>query len=698
MNQQSSQRAAQKTKVEKPTFETYLAAKKGDREALRQIRRHEKVQQDQERMKVGFERQTEANLFAGAPVRDAYQMTRPVVRSVLEGFDPIENAKITVRELGKGNLPAAGVAGLGIIPFGPGRGISGGLKAARAARAALRAEKVAKAAVKAHPAEVIPDAVAEAGRLAVLDVMPDAKVVYAQQEALRKVERARRAAMTGPAFEQAGGGLAGHVAAKEALGGELPALRFDDLTGMDDTTLHALLNAVHEHTLLRPFEKTNLRDALIKMQKGGLPTPSEVRLVHKAFGADKALGLAATKRGTLEYISDIVNIPRSLMATGEFSYRLRNGLFALAMHPAGGVKTAKKAMGVTFSQPKYEALQAALHADPELQDAMERGLALTETGHHVIGREEAFASPLAEKFTGGRVSPVRAAARNFTGNAILDRAMIYKSLLEDARKTGVEIDDHFMNSAVRVANWATGRSNWGHETLEMLTNTFLFSPKLFKSRLDVLNPRFYSQLHPFVRKRVVRSLVRMVAAGTAVLAIAAKYGADVELDPRSSDWGKIRIGKTRFDIWGGNQQIARTIAQLGSQSTKSSTTEKIHHLGHGQHFDPLGRLFEGKLSPPFSFALDVKRGEMYGGRPFTWQAEAKEHLSPLLYQDVWDAWRQESAGVAGVVAGVGAFGVGANTYKSQPKETKKKEQSRSKRYTPSWEKSKSKRYTPSWER
>src|SRR4029077_13331357 len=106
------------------------------------------------------------------------------------------------------------------------------------------------------------------------------------------------------------------------------------------------------------------------------------------------------------------------------------------------------------------------------------------------------------------------------------------------------------------------------------------------------------------------------------LAIAAKYGANVELDPRSSDFGKIRVGKTRYDIWGGNQQLVRTIAQLAptrhngvwGQYTKSTSTGKLRHLGKGEHFDPLGRLFEGKLSPPMSLGLDIKRGEMFAGQ------------------------------------------------------------------------------------
>ncbi len=56
---------------------------------------------------------------------------------------------------------------------------------------------------------------------------------------------------------------------------------------------------------------------------------------------------------------------------------------------------------------------------------------------------------------------------------------------------------------------------------------------------------------------------------------------DVEVDPRSPDFGKARIGNTRYDMLGGFGQYLRLGAQIGTQSTISSTTGKKTKLGSG---------------------------------------------------------------------------------------------------------------------
>ncbi len=59
-----------------------------------------------------------------------------------------------------------------------------------------------------------------------------------------------------------------------------------------------------------------------------------------------------------------------------------------------------------------------------------------------------------------------------------------------------------------------------------------------------------------------------------VLSMFKLAGEDVELDPRSSDFGKGRIGRARFDFWGGFQPLARYTAQLLSGEFKSTRTGK----------------------------------------------------------------------------------------------------------------------------
>lgn len=533
---------------------------------------------------------------------------------------------------------------------------------------------------------------------------PNAESMYEAKVAARRAQFGQRSAKGDVLSQQAGGGMAGHIARKQALKGQYAATPYKDLANITDEHMDTIAREI-QGTRLLPQEKSNLIDAVQKAREGRVPSPYDRGLMEKAFGpySPEAQDFANNgKKGLLQHVVDVVNVPRALMATGDFSYRMRNGLYYLAMHPQQALRnTGRSIVHHTFSQARYEADMQALHADPELAYAFKkRFLDSTDIGHlgPGPGREESFQSPLAETLTGpgvlfgkgkGSLSPVRAAGRQFTGNAMLDRASAYLGILEAAQKPqrslralgrrtkpGYALDDKLRKDAGMLANWATGRLPWGNETAEMLTNTFLFAPKLFKTRLQAINILpgkhgfyFNPDIHPFVRKEAAKSVVRLIAAGVGTLALAAKYGLDVELDPRSSDFGKIRHGKTRFDIWGGNQQVVRAIAQIGSQSSKSSTTGEIKHFGDLRHgrpsLKPAGRFLEGKLSPPFSFGLDYYRQEMFGGKPFSWSAEAIQHLSPLLYQDIWDAWHKQSPALAGVGGVASTFGVGMQTYSSQ---------------------------------
>ena len=65
-----------------------------------------------------------------------------------------------------------------------------------------------------------------------------------------------------------------------------------------------------------------------------------------------------------------------------------------------------------------------------------------------------------------------------------------------------------------------------------------------------------------VRKEAARDLVAFLGIGASVLGLAKMAGAEIETEPTSSDFGKIKIGNTRYDIWAGFQQFARFGATL----------------------------------------------------------------------------------------------------------------------------------------
>jgi hypothetical protein len=166
----------------------------------------------------------------------------------------------------------------------------------------------------------------------------------------------------------------------------------------------------------------------------------------------------------------------------------------------------------------------------------------------------------------------------------------------------------------------------------------------------------------------LKDMSSFVGFGLAVLALAAAAGAEVEDDPRSTDFGKIKVGDTRWDIWGGFQQPIRAFVQATLEERKSTTTGKIVKLdgsGYGGETggDVLLRFFRGKLAPVPAFLVNAYTGKNVMGTPFELGPSLLQMSYPLVIQSVIESAKKDGV-VFGVLAtGVPSLlGVGVQTY------------------------------------
>jgi hypothetical protein len=107
-------------------------------------------------------------------------------------------------------------------------------------------------------------------------------------------------------------------------------------------------------------------------------------------------------------------------------------------------------------------------------------------------------------------------------------------------------------------------------------------------------------------------MAKFVVFGAAMLGLAKVGGADVELDPRSSDGLKIKTGDTRYDILGGFQQYIRLATQLLTGQKKSTKTGEIKNIDGEGAFgedkgDVAGRFLRGKLAPVPAYILHIAK-------------------------------------------------------------------------------------------
>ncbi len=219
-------------------------------------------------------------------------------------------------------------------------------------------------------------------------------------------------------------------------------------------------------------------------------------------------------------------------------------------------------------------------------------------------------------------------------------------------------------------NTATGRGNLGKlaKNIDYL-NTVFFSPRFLKSRFDLLNPAYYAKLPKPVRVEAMKDMLKFIGVGSTVVSLAGLAGANVSKDSNSSDFAKIRIGNTRWDIWGGFQQWARILSQLATGKRTTATGEKSltsKQFGAPSRLDIVEAFGRGKLSPGVGALVDWLDNKTVVGDQFSTKAEALRLTVPLYLQDLQDAYKQGGFDRTLGVALPGFFGVGTQSYGSKP--------------------------------
>ena len=323
-----------------------------------------------------------------------------------------------------------------------------------------------------------------------------------------------------------------------------------------------------------------------------------------------------------------------------------------------------------FNEKSYQGLMEEIMRRPTFKLMQDAGLALTDIDAPILSKEEAYmGARLAEKipvFGKG----IRASNRAYTGFLNKLRADVFDSLVKDFAELGLNVEELAPHIA-RFINAATGRGNLpeGLRRFSPALNALFFSPRLMASRINLLNPQFYISLPPPIRKVALETGIKTLSIIATILGLAKLAGAKVETDPRNADFGKIRIGNTRWDIMGGFQQYIRLLAQLISGEVISSTTGKPIRVGEGYkpltRLDILGRFFEQKTAPLLSLVLDLLRGETPIGGDVNLLSAVINRFIPMLIQDYYDLVMEKGWlwGTLGITPAI--FGVGVQTYGTQ---------------------------------
>jgi hypothetical protein len=281
--------------------------------------------------------------------------------------------------------------------------------------------------------------------------------------------------------------------------------------------------------------------------------------------------------------------------------------------------------------------------------------------------EEQFPATLAERIPGaGRV--FKASEMAFRGSGLRMRTDLYDMLSKQAKENGVKWNDVQIADIGTLVNSMTARGKWSKRGESSVVRIILWAPKMLKANIDFLTAHYGGAglETAFARKQAAINLLKVVAETATIMMIAnAIRPGSAEYNPQSSDFGKIKVGQTRFDITGGMASIVTLASRIATGARKDSRTGNIkkYGTGYGQPtaLSALLDFLMNKNSPPAAVARDWLRGSHFGGEPFSWKKSASNATTPISVQNSIQAYKDPQAEViAGAI--VDFVGINANTY------------------------------------
>lgn len=369
---------------------------------------------------------------------------------------------------------------------------------------------------------------------------------------------------------------------------------------------------------------------------------------------------------TRDTLGAITDNSIALVASVDNSFLGRQGLKTLFTHPTAWAPGAKKSF-VDFVQTlggrnAHDAMMADIYSRPNYMNGEYQKAKI------IAHTEEQYPTSIPERIPLlGRV--FKASEVAFKGSALRMRTDLYDLLSSKAKDLGVDMADKEQAIALgKLINSLTARGQWGKTGEPPVVRLILWAPKMLKANIDVLTAHnFGAGLNSdFARKEAAQNLLKIVAITALLMAIANALIPDsAELDPRSSDFGKIKIGNTRFDFTGGAASLVTLAARLVTRTTKSAETGFVTPYGSGfgerNAFNTLIDFLANKVTPPVGVLISWLKGTNRNGDPFTWSDAAARATTPISVRNFIELKDDASAEkVAGALVDI--IGLNANTY------------------------------------
>ena len=532
-----------------------------------------------------------------------------------------------------------------------------------------------------------------------VSLVDEMKPPRAETEVLKSEELSKRAARIDTILKNTPDIRESLRLSRSARAGQLPRAEYESLLGrMSDNEVDELLTIARDNPDLLPFERVRAMSLLdptdpTSLVNGTLPTLGEIGLLEQVFGEELAEALlkkvpqsAGAKARNV--ILEIANAPRTTFSSIDISAPGRQaapafaanpkraaGAFAAQLQAWGDEAAAIKVNRSITSHPDSGLLQRAgvFIADVTSPKSGTRLRFDAKTGRvaessTLSGREEAFISSLPQKLPiVGKF--IRASERAYITYLNKLRADIFYGTISDWRAAGKPMTDKSLRQLGDMVNNLTGRGSLDFgdfiklESSRPFWSAMFFSPGLQASRLQLASS-LVTTTDSAVRRQLYKNVGAALLLGTSILGAAKAAGADVEIDPRSTDFGRVKVGTTRLDFWGGFQPYARVAAQLWTQEIKTSSGDvaSLPDDFGTTRLGQTGRFLRSKLAPGAGIIVDHLAGETFLGEDPVSPGNALTTVTPGAIQDFIEAINEQGF-AKGVPLGLPAFlGIGVTSY------------------------------------
>lgn len=327
---------------------------------------------------------------------------------------------------------------------------------------------------------------------------------------------------------------------------------------------------------------------------------------------DSDARIVDTLKNPLRMASEAAGFSKAMNATMDNSAIFRQGWKAMMTNPVLWAKNSIESFNTiikTFGGKDVMAdSKARIMSGPYYDKAVKAKLAVATI-------EEDFPTSLPEKIPlFGRF--YKASENAFTVFVHNLRMDIFNKYIKSFEEAGIDTSNkETLGSLGKLINSLTGRGDMGvFEPASGVINNVFFSARALKGQIDVYTSHLADPNMTFEVKKVAMSnLIKIMGIQASILFLAEQLQpGSTDKDPRSSDFGKIKVRNTRFDMSGGASSLLTLVARLATGDSKSSTTGKVRAI---DPVEAIAQFFENKLSPASTSALALNRGKDRNDKP-----------------------------------------------------------------------------------